>query len=147
AAPGICAQVVGFEPTATDNCTGVTVVCSPTNGTVFLTGATIVTCTATDASGNTSNCSFSVTVSDMEPPTIVCPADISTNAAPEGGSQIVSYTISVNDNCSGATVNCTPPSDSTFPAGTILVHCDATDAAGNTDSCAFSVTVAQELVA
>jgi hypothetical protein len=87
-----------------------------------------------------------VTVNDIEPPTIVCPADISTNSAPESASQVVTYNPTVHDNCS-ATFSCTPPSGSTFPAGTILVHCDATDAAGNTDTCTFSVTVAQEFVA
>jgi hypothetical protein len=50
------------SPTATDNCPGVTAACSPPSGSVFPLGTTTVTCTATDASGNTASCSFTVTV-------------------------------------------------------------------------------------
>jgi len=49
-------------PTATDNCPGVTVVCNPPSGSVFPVGTTTVTCIATDASGNTASCSFTVSV-------------------------------------------------------------------------------------
>jgi hypothetical protein len=49
-------------PVASDNCPGVTVVCSPASGTTFPVGTTTVTCTATDTSGNTASCSFTVTV-------------------------------------------------------------------------------------
>jgi endo-1,4-beta-xylanase len=49
-------------PTATDNCPGVTTACVPPSGSSFPLGATTVTCTATDTSGNTTTCSFSVTV-------------------------------------------------------------------------------------
>lgn len=58
-------QVVNFTTTATDNCPGVTVVCSPPSGTCFPVGTTTVTCTATDASGNTATCSFTVTTFDV----------------------------------------------------------------------------------
>jgi len=33
-----------------------------------------VTCTATDGSGNTASCSFTVTVNDTTPPAVACPA-------------------------------------------------------------------------
>jgi hypothetical protein len=49
-------------PTASDNCPGVTVACVPPSGTVFPIGTSTVTCTATDASGNTATCSFSVRI-------------------------------------------------------------------------------------
>jgi hypothetical protein len=39
------------------------------------------------------------------------------------------------------TVVCNPPSGSTFPKGTTTVVCTATDAAGNTNTCSFDVTV------
>jgi len=54
--------VVNFTTTASDNCPGVTVVCNPPSGSCFPLGTTTVTCTATDASGNTATCSFTVTV-------------------------------------------------------------------------------------
>ena len=47
--------------TANDNCTGVTVSQSPTAGSSH-TGSFIVTLTATDASGNSTNCTFNVTI-------------------------------------------------------------------------------------
>jgi hypothetical protein len=63
-------------PTASDNCPGVTTVCNPPSGSTFPVGTTTVTCTATDASGNTATCSFTVTVfsgcvQDDSNPTIV----------------------------------------------------------------------------
>jgi parallel beta-helix repeat protein len=49
--------------TATDNCTGdVSLVSTPRSGSFFRYGTTNVTCTATDSSGNSNSCTFSVTV-------------------------------------------------------------------------------------
>jgi hypothetical protein len=63
ACPASNSGVVTYvTPTATDNCPGVTVACVPASGSVFPLGTTTVTCTATDASGNTATCSFSVRV-------------------------------------------------------------------------------------
>ncbi|TAL44402.1 MAG: CHRD domain-containing protein [Chitinophagaceae bacterium] len=69
--PGECGAIVTFEATATDNCSGVTVTYSKDPGTFFDVGTTTVTATATDASGNTSTCTFDVTVNDVEPPVIL----------------------------------------------------------------------------
>jgi hypothetical protein len=52
-------------PTASDNCPGVTATCTPASGSTFPAGTTTVTCTATDASGNTAACSFGVTTFDL----------------------------------------------------------------------------------
>jgi hypothetical protein len=54
--------VVNFTTTASDNCPGVVVVCNPPSGSCFPVGVTTVTCTATDASGNTATCSFTISV-------------------------------------------------------------------------------------
>ncbi len=54
--------VVNFTTTASDNCPGVVVVCNPPSGSCFPVGVTTVTCTATDASGNTATCMFTVSV-------------------------------------------------------------------------------------
>jgi hypothetical protein len=53
---------VTYNVTASDNCPGVTTVCAPPSGSVFPLGTTTVTCIATDTSGNTATCSFTVTV-------------------------------------------------------------------------------------
>jgi len=55
-------SVTYATPVATDNCSGVTVTCVPPSGSMFPQGTTSVTCTATDASGNTAMCSFPVTM-------------------------------------------------------------------------------------
>lgn len=54
---------VHYKATATDACSlPVTVVCVPPSGTTFSLGTSTVTCTATDACGNSNSCSFTVTV-------------------------------------------------------------------------------------
>jgi hypothetical protein len=60
--PPATSRTVNYTVTATDNCPGVTVVCVPPSGSIFPVGTTTVHCTATDASGNTASCSFTVTV-------------------------------------------------------------------------------------
>jgi hypothetical protein len=59
--------VVTFAPTVSDNCSGVTYVCTPASGTAFAQGTTAVTCTATDGSGNTASASFNVIVTATAP--------------------------------------------------------------------------------
>src|SRR5207244_3450182 len=70
-----CSAVVSFSPTINDNCSGATFVCNPASGSTFLKGLTTVSCTATDAANNTASCSFTVTVNDMQAPTVSCPAN------------------------------------------------------------------------
>lgn len=54
-------------PTVFDNCPAVTSSCVPSSGSTFGFGTTPVTCTATDASGNSSSCPTSITVTDVPP--------------------------------------------------------------------------------
>jgi len=120
----------------------VTYECSPASGSTFVDGTNSVTCTATDASGNTATCSFSVTVNDTENPVITCPANIVTGAdAGLCSKSNVTYAATATDNCPGVTYTCSPASGSTFAKGTNSVTCTATDASGNTATCSFSVTV------
>jgi hypothetical protein len=139
--PGQCSAVVNYSVTAKDNCPGVTVASSPPSGSAFPKGTTTVTSTATDASGNTSSCSFTVTVNDTEKPVIACPANIVTANDPGQCSAVVNYSVTARDNCPGVTVVSNPPSGSAFPKGTTTVISTATDASGNTASCSFTVTV------
>ena len=65
------------EPSITDNCGTVSLSSSHTSGSSFPLGVTEVTFTATDGCGNTSSCSFSVTVqegctTEFE---LICPPD------------------------------------------------------------------------
>ncbi|HKQ07160.1 MAG TPA: HYR domain-containing protein [Blastocatellia bacterium] len=63
-APGSGATATYPPPVASDNCPGVTTACTPPSGSMFPIGTTTVTCTATDTSGNTATCSFTVSVFD-----------------------------------------------------------------------------------
>jgi hypothetical protein len=61
--PAPTTNIVSYPPpTVTDNCPGVTTVCNPPSGSVLPIGVTTVTCTATDAVGNTATCSFTVSL-------------------------------------------------------------------------------------
>jgi len=54
---------------------------------------------------------------------------------------VVNFTIMASDNCSAPTVVTSKVSGSVFLLGTTTVVATATDAAGNTQSCSFTVTV------
>src|SRR5262249_17355915 len=61
--PVASSKTVTFPaPTATVHCGDLAIVCNPPSGSTFPVGTTTVNCTATDALGNSANCSFMVTV-------------------------------------------------------------------------------------
>jgi uncharacterized repeat protein (TIGR01451 family) len=139
--PGLASAVVNYPaPTVTDNAPGVTSLCSPPSGSTFPLGLTTVTCTATDAAGNTATASFTVTVVDTQPPALTVPANMTRDATSPSGAA-VAFGATATDNAPGVTVACVPPSGSTFPIGTTTVMCTATDAAGNTASKSFQIKV------
>ncbi|HEX8115664.1 MAG TPA: HYR domain-containing protein, partial [Pyrinomonadaceae bacterium] len=75
AAPGAGSASVGFNPTASDTVSSVTVTSSSASGSAFNVGVTTVNVTAKDAAGNTSNCSFTVTVKSAAT-VVVAPASV-----------------------------------------------------------------------
>lgn len=78
---------------------------------------------------------------DTTPPVITVPADITASATGPSGA-VVTYAVSAADAVDGAvTPTCTPASGQTFALGTTVVHCTATDAATNTATKSFNVTV------
>lgn len=115
------------------------------SGSVFPVGTTVNTFRATDGAGNTSTCSFNVTVVDNQPPTITCPANITVNTPVGSCTAVVNYTVTATDNCPGVTTALTSgagtASGSAFPIGATTVTWRATDAAGNISNCSFTVTV------
>jgi hypothetical protein len=158
-----CSQVATWTPpVATDACTPC---CNPntpqqtitgnyTPGATFPVGVTTVTYTATDLSGNTSTCSFTVTVVDNTKPLITgCPSNVnvSTGAGATTCSAIATWTEpTATDNCTAAgnlvrTRSHAP--GSTFPVGTTAVTYTFTDAAGNVSNvCSFNVTITDNTV-
>jgi len=140
------ANVAYPAPTFSDNCPGATIVLVSglPSGAFFPVGTTTNVWRVTDASGNTATCSFTVTVNDVQPPTITCPANIVRNNDPNQCGAIVTYpTPTFSDNCPGVTIQQIAglPSGSFFPVGTTTNIFKATDAAGNMSTCSFNVTV------
>src|SRR6185369_15845005 len=117
------------------------------SGSTFAVGTSPVTCTATDADGNTHSDSFNVTVTrsgtggDTQPPVIQISTNIISGTDLGQCSAVVNFTVAVTDNHPGVVVVCTPPSGSVFPKGVTTVVCVATDAVGNKATNSFTVTV------
>jgi hypothetical protein len=78
---------------------------------------------------------------DTTPPIITCPDSIVANATSPTGAVVSFPAPEASDNCSLASVTCTPPSGSTFAIGTTAVTCRAVDGSANTNTCTFSVRV------
>ncbi|MGD1848490.1 MAG: HYR domain-containing protein, partial [Salibacteraceae bacterium] len=144
---GLCSAVVSFTaPSISDNCPGATLtqLAGLPSGSAFPVGITTNTFVATDVSGNTDTCSFTVEVVDTELPTIACPANISVSNDPGACGATVTYTAPVGaDNCPGSTTALISGlgSGSLFPIGVTVETYEVTDASGNTDTCSFTVTV------
>jgi len=104
-------------------------------------GAYVVTWAATDSLALTGTATRAVTVVDTTPPTIVVPANILVNAPTTGGVACV-FSTSATDFVSGsvATTN-NPASGTVLPIGVTTVTTTASDAAGNSASKTFTITV------
>jgi hypothetical protein len=131
-----------------DNCaSSPTVTQSPSSSTALSgnNNAKTVTLTANDGNGNTASCSFTVTLKDVTPPTITCPANQTVNANASCGGVIGSYgAVSLSDNCATSPTVTQSPSSSTALSGngdSKTVTLTANDGNGNSASCSFSVTL------
>ena len=103
-------------------------------------GTTTVTWTVTDAGGLSDSDEQTVTVSDVEAPTITAPADITVATdAGQPHATVDPPAATASDNCAGVTVN-DPPSG-TYPIGTTTVTYTATDVAGLSSSATLDITV------
>jgi hypothetical protein len=158
--PGLASAVVAVgSPVATDNCGDVKVSSVRSDGAAidapYPVGITTITWTATDAAGNTASATQTVTVLDVEPPVFIqartfgpsVQSIIRVNATSPLGA-VVTYDVPATDNVKVTWLSCEPAAGSMFPVGTNQVVCVASDAAGNTASKSFSVTVvgAQEQI-
>ncbi|MEI7897215.1 MAG: HYR domain-containing protein, partial [bacterium] len=122
----------------------------------FNKGVTTVIFTATDVAAHTATCSFTVTVTDNEPPAITCPSNISENTAAGVCTKSVAVPDAIyRDNCAGSTLawtmsGATTGSSSgqvgtqTFNKGVTTIAYVVSDAAvpANTAACQMTVTVA-----
>ena len=144
------------QASATDNCsfapgTGpataplLAITQMPTTATLMGDGdAETVTLTATDAAGNSANCTFTVTAEDDTAPAITCPADqtraLNANCIYE--LENLTGLATTSDNCPG-TIDVTqsplPDAVAFIGSNSQAVTLTATDPAGNTSTCTFTV--------
>jgi hypothetical protein len=134
--------VATYSATATDFVDGTdTVTFTPASGSTFAIGTTTVTYSATDAHGNTSSGTFTVTVQDTTPPVLSSVSNQTLEATSPNGA-VATYSATATDIVDGSDlVVFNSPSGSTFPLGTTTVHYSATDAHNNTSTGSFTVTV------
>ena len=134
--PGVCTAITTWaDVTVPDNCTGSTIISSHNSGDNF-SGTTLVTVNAVDDGGNTSSCSFNVIVVDDEPPTTDnCPDDLVTCAAIHAF-----HPPTFEDNCNVASITKNVESGQAFTLLVNTITYTATDDAGNTFDCEFTIT-------
>ncbi len=160
--PGQCDVAVGLiTPTYTENCNAngsPTVTVTRSDGLPatanFPVGTTTVVWTVTDIYNNFATCTQTIIVTDNIAPTITCPTDV-VATAPTATCQMLVTPIgppTVNDNCGTYTLTWTKSGATTgsgvgdvnntmFNGGVTSVTYTVTDAAGNSASCSFTVTV------
>lgn len=167
---GICTRTISNLAAASysDNCAvtavtwsapGATPAASPGTGintlnATFPVGTTSVEFTAEDAGGLTSTCVFDVVVTDNELPTIFCPGDLTVSASIPPACTYTAGTeldyLTANDNCGVSTVinniNGLNSLDAVpLTLGVTNIVWTAEDAQGNTQSCAFNLTVEDDV--
>ncbi|MBI1226522.1 MAG: HYR domain-containing protein [Bacteroidetes bacterium] len=141
---GECGAIVTYNTSAADNCgvASFVMTAGSASGSAFPVGNTTVSWLATDNSGNTETCNFTVTVNDAESPVVNCGDVTVVNDLDQCGA-IVIYQVEVGDNCGVASTSTAlgTASGDFFQVGTTAVAYTATDNAGNSSTCQFNVRV------
>ncbi|XP_071824327.1 uncharacterized protein [Apostichopus japonicus] len=137
------------EPTSTDN-SGVVSLQQRSHapGSFFMIGATVVTYIFVDAAGNTAECTFTITVVEVDntPPDVTCIQDITRTVAIDSTGTTVFWTEPTAADNSGVVSlqsRSHAPGDF-FGPGTTQVTYIFADPSGNTAFCIFTVTVTPE---
>src|SRR5438105_3841316 len=126
--------------TASDNCPGLGAVARTgvPSGNAFPVGNTTITYSVTDAHGNSSSATQTVTVIDNTPPVITCPANITAYLPlhSTATTMVVSYpAATASDNCGNPVgLNYSIASGSTFSIGTTPITVTATDTHNNSST-------------
>jgi gliding motility-associated-like protein len=139
-----CDAVVNWvAPTAIDNAQLDSLISTHVIGSTFPLGTTTVTYVAYDQSLNTDTCSFTITVIDSVAPVIVnAPTAITVSNDPGQCNSIVSWTLpTATDNCQLDSIVGSQVPGAVFSVGVTTVQYIAYDAAMNTDTIEFTVTV------
>jgi hypothetical protein len=154
-------ETIALPSNVADNCAVASYTNSynntPNASGVYPLGTTNVTYTVTDIYSNTATCAFSVTISDAQAPSIICPTSLTayTGAGATTCSAVVTTlnTALSFDNCTavptlsyvltGATTGSGTGGNAngTYNVGTTTVTFTATDNASNTATCAITILV------
>ena len=130
--------------TASDNCAGVSIIQSPeADEPINGTGVTMVTVTATDASGNTASCQREVTAIDDTPPTANCQSTFDVEIQINEMASISTSDINMGsfDNCVAISMALSTTSFSCEDVGSTTVTLTVTDQAGNSSTCNTTVNI------
>jgi gliding motility-associated-like protein len=142
-----CTAITSWTPpNAQDNCS-VNVTTSHQPGTEFPIGETIVTYTATDPSGNTATCSFTITVNNTQLPVLEnCPDNLVVDAD-ESNTAIVTWDEpEFSIACGALTITQSHEPGDVFPEGATQVIYTAENEAGDVVECRFTVTVNRKVL-
>ena len=135
------AQVTVPQATATDPVDPNPTVTEDQSSGVFPLGTTVVHVMATDAAGNLSQGSFTITVQDTTPPLINTPANLVVEANTPGGAEVNLPQATATDAIDPAPAVAEDHSSGFFPLGVTAVNVTATDLAGNVSQSSFTITV------
>jgi uncharacterized delta-60 repeat protein len=141
AADAGCQTTASIDNGSFDPDSGDTITVSQNPPEPYALGDTLVTLTVTDSHGACASCTATVTVNDNQPPTIACPPDITQLTDPGRCDAVVQFSVSASDNCPGVTVTCSSESGAVCPLGSTRVTCTATDGAGLSAMCSFTITI------
>jgi T5SS/PEP-CTERM-associated repeat protein len=135
--------VVNYSaPFVFDNCGVISTNSLPPPGSVFPLGVTVVTCAATDTSGNTNTCSFTVTVAHSNAQPVAVCRNIATNAVASCDANVAPTAV---DNGSfdpdGTIVSRVLSPAGPYPKGTNLVTLTVLDNLGASNSCTANIIV------
>ena len=141
ATSGNGAYVVVPQATATDPLDPNPTVAEDQSSGIFPLGVTTLNVTATDAAGNVSQGSFTITVQDTTPPVIAVPANLVVEANTTGGAVVGLPQVTATDAVDPNPIISEDQSSGFFPLGTTTVNITATDFSGNQSSSSYTVTV------
>ncbi len=143
-----------FDATFVENCvdlaslthdytSGTSAAANTLNGHTFPLGNTTVTWTAIDVAGNSTTCSFEVTVEDDDAPTFECPTALDIDGCAGTVPDLIGGLVG-DDNCSSVTFTQIPVAGQLFgpnSGDTVDVTITATDDAGNEAACTVVLTI------
>lgn len=132
-----------FVATAIDAEDGaISVDCLPKSGSLFKLGTTVVNCSATDSTNNTTNGNFVINIVDTTSPALTLPDDIIVDSTGPKGNNVNFSTFATDLVDGDTTVNCNHQSGELFPLGTsTLIECATMDSHGNSTAGSFSVII------